>query len=97
LTSTPTPPPTLIIDTGASLATDPTIFPFVTTSTATLSPFIAATTTSSPSFTEPCQAEGKESDSTETPQSSTTNEPSPEQEGQEEPVLKAQIEHVLDI
>jgi hypothetical protein len=77
-----TPPPTLTVDTGASLAADPTIFPFVTTSTATLSPFVAAITTSFPSFTEPRQAEGEDSDSTETPQSSTTNKPSPEQPGQ---------------
>ena len=93
----PTPPLTLTIDTGASLATDPTISRFITTSAATLSPFVAVTATSSPSFTEPHQAEGEKSESTETLQSSTTDKPSSEQEGQEEPVLEAQIEHVLDV
>jgi hypothetical protein len=93
----PTPSPTLTIDTGASLVADPTISPFVITSAATLSPFVAATATNSPLFTEPRQAEGEESDSTEAPQSSTTDEPSPEQPGQDEPVLEAQLEYVLDV
>src|SRR6267154_4093985 len=54
---------------------------------------------SSPSFTEPQAApDQEESDSTNTSsESHPTDEPSPEQEGQEEPALEAQFEHALDV
>ena len=83
--------PTLTIDTAGtlSLVGDPTI-----------SPFIAASpqATNSPLFTEPqATSDHKESDSTEEPPSSTTDKPSPEQVGQEEPVLEAQLEHTLNV
>ena len=45
-------------------------------------------------FTEPQAATQEESDSTETP-SDDTEEPSPEQEGQEVPVLEAQLKQVV--
>ena len=75
-----TQPPTLTVETNVpSLAGDPT-----------LSPFLAAQVHSSPSFTEPQAApDQEESDSTDTsPSSHPTNEPSPKQEGQEEPVMR---------
>ncbi len=77
-------PPVLNLETERiSLATDPTI-----------SPFIAAT--ASPSFTEPRQTT-QESDSPTKPHSATTDEPSPEQERQNEPILEAQLEQGLVI
>src|SRR6266576_3039523 len=82
---------TLTVDTAgtSSLVGDPAISPFITAQ---------SQVTHSPSFTEPqTESDHKESDSTEEPPSSTTNKPSPEQVGQEEPVLEAQLEHTLHV
>jgi hypothetical protein len=86
-----TPLPTLTVDTlgASSLVADPTISPFVTAT---------ATAASSPAFIqshEPSDQAG--SDRTNTLHNSTPDEPSPEQLGQEVPVLEEQLEYGLVI
>ncbi|HYT41612.1 MAG TPA: hypothetical protein VEP90_04660, partial [Methylomirabilota bacterium] len=82
---------TLTIDTTgtSSLVGDPAISPFIT---------VQSQATPSSSFTElQTIPDYEESDSTEEPPSSTIDEPSPEQVGQEEPVLEAQLEQTLHV
>ena len=71
----------------SSLVGDPAISPFITAQ---------SQATPSPSFTEPqTTPDHEESDSTEEPPSSTTDKPSPEQVGQEEPVTPPLIAQLV--
>jgi hypothetical protein len=64
----------------------------------TLSPFIAQAPTSSPAFTLPrITPVHKDSDHTETPPRSSSEEPLLEQEQQDEPALEEQLAHVLKV
>jgi Zinc knuckle len=86
--------PALTVDTGVpTLSEDPTLSAFVAPALAT------ATVVSSPAFTQSRhQSDQEESDSPGAQNNdSTTDEPSPEQLGQEEPVLEAQLAYGLDV
>jgi hypothetical protein len=86
--------PALTVDTGVpTLSEDPTLSAFVAPALAT------ATVVSSPAFTQSHhQSDQEESDSPRAQNNdSTTDEPSPEQLGQEEPVLEAQLAYGLDV
>jgi hypothetical protein len=101
--------PALTVDTGVpTLSEDPTLSAFVA-ATATSSPSLlpgpsaapaaTATAVSSPAFTQSRHpSDQEESESSEaTGNNSTTDDPSPEQEHPQEPVLEAQLEYGLDI
>jgi hypothetical protein len=86
--------PALTVDTGVpTLSEDPTLSTFVALALA------IATAVSSPAFTQShYPSDQGESESSETQNSnSTTDKLSPEQPGQEEPVLEAQLAHRLDV
>jgi len=85
-------PPTLWlnIEGVSSLAQDPS-----------LSPFVALTSQTGPteslSLTEPCQPRQQSSDSTLAYEEESPEGAEPTQQGQEDPVLEAQFEHILDV
>jgi len=86
-------PPTLrlnIEEGVSSLAADPSLSPFATL-TGRTGP------TESPSLTEPRQPRAQSSDSTLEYDEPSPEDPEPIQPGQEDPVLEAQFEHVLDV
>jgi hypothetical protein len=101
--------PALTVDTGVpTLSEDPTLSAFVA-ATATSSPSLlpgpsaapaaTATAVSSPAFTQSRHPsdQGESESSEATGNNSTTDDPSPEQEHPQEPVLEAQLEYGLDI